>query len=564
MLFNFFLRVNFKRLFFAILPFLFISCDTDPEYSLANLKYKLDDNIIYSQKEIQDADWKSFRGDTGGSIFWMRMKFDIEKTPDPLEPLGININCFGAYEAYWDGKLIGQNGRPGFESQDGKTSRVDQSFIIPIELSDAGEHVLALRTSQHFDSAHQRGVSAKVSNHYSLIRKPLIQTLFMHILAGVFLIAAIYYFIFYLNQKGAYPPLLFSVTSFLFFILIILEYIKFYVPIHYSSFYTRLEIISLLVLAISFLITLYFSLQFSSFNKKIIFTFYGIFLISIYLFYFGQYDYMAEKLGVLAWIASVIVVGRSVLRKTLGALVVFIGLFVSMFINYFFIYDVSLFISFTVISLCMLYILSLKITEQRKAYELSIIQSTRLKHELLKKKIQPHFLMNTLTSLIDWVEESPAEGILFIESLAREFDILNKIEDQTLIPISQEIELCTSHLDIMRYRKEINYIWKHKGIDFSQNIPPAIIHTLLENGITHCLPLSDSSIKFELSYDLYDDAHIYTFITYGKIRAPQKPIVDGTGFKYIKSRLKESYNLNWKFTSEILSDGWKNTIVIFK
>ena len=83
----------------------------------------------------------------------------------------------------------------------------------------------------------------------------------------------------------------------------------------------------------------------------------------------------------------------------------------------------------------------------------SLVQSTRLRLELLKKNIQPHFLMNTLTSLIDWIEETPKKGVLFIEALAKEFDLLNQIENQTLIPVSQEIALCRAHLEIMEYRE---------------------------------------------------------------------------------------------------------------
>ena len=85
---------------------------------------------------------------------------------------------------------------------------------------------------------------------------------------------------------------------------------------------------------------------------------------------------------------------------------------------------------------------------------------------------------------------------VFIEALAKEFDLFNQIENQTLIPIHQEIALCRNHLRIMKYRKEINYFWEEEGIDFEQKIPPGILHTLLENGITHSLPLEDNSIKF--------------------------------------------------------------------
>ena len=201
--------------------------------------------------------------------------------------------------------------------------------------------------------------------------------------------------------------------------------------------------------------------------------------------------------------------------------------------------------------------------DQRLAYENSLVQSTRLRLELLKKNIQPHFLMNTLTSLMDWVEEAPKTGVRFIEALAKEFDLFNQIENETLIPITQEIALCQTHLEIMAYRKEIDYRWEEEGIDPEQTIPPAILHTLLENGITHSLPMEDNSIRFKLVFEKSRDEKRYTFLTFATgVRDPARKRAEGTGLKYIKARLAESYQSNWDFTSEPVAHGWKSVIKI--
>jgi LytS/YehU family sensor histidine kinase len=171
--------------------------------------------------------------------------------------------------------------------------------------------------------------------------------------------------------------------------------------------------------------------------------------------------------------------------------------------------------------------------------------------------------MNTLTSLIDWVEEVPKKGVLFIEALAKEFDLFNQIEEQTLIPVSQEIALCRTHLEIMEYRKEINYSWQEEGIDPEQKIPPAIFHTLLENGITHSLPLGDNSIKFKLVFESNSHFKCYTFLTFATAVRQSGSREEGTGLKYIKARLTESYHSKWDFTSEPTNHGWKNTLKIY-
>ena len=193
-----------------------------------------------------------------------------------------------------------------------------------------------------------------------------------------------------------------------------------------------------------------------------------------------------------------------------------------------------------------------------------MVQSTRLRLELLKKNIQPHFLMNTLTSLIDWVEETPKKGVLFIEALAKEFDLFNQIENETLIPITQEIELCRTHLEIMEYRKEVTYRWEEEGIDPEEKIPPGILHTLLENGITHSLPLEDNSVRFKLIYAFNDKYKSYTFLTYAKnVRESNTLKKEGTGIKYVKARLTESYTTKWDFTSSPTNNGWKSCIKIY-
>ena len=196
-------------------------------------------------------------------------------------------------------------------------------------------------------------------------------------------------------------------------------------------------------------------------------------------------------------------------------------------------------------------------------FQSSIILSSRLQLELIKKNIQPHFLRNTLTSLIDWVEESPKQGAEFIQALADEFDIMNSISEAVLIPIRQEIELCKTHLTVMQFRKEICYEWQESGIDETEYIPPALIHTILENGITHSIPITESLISFQLSYLRTENYKQYTFETKALNRQGSQKREGGTGFRYIHARLTESYGDRWKFISEAVPGGWLTTIQIY-
>lgn len=358
--------------------------------------------------------------------------------------------------------------------------------------------------------------------------------------------------------------LVFSISCFLFFILTMTQFVRTAVPIHYSLHVVRLEIISSLMFGISFSIPLYFSMQFPYPKRKLFLVIYAGVLLYFFIVNHHFFNFTIYNMAISLWVFSFGIVLFGVYKKARGALLVSFILLLCIVLRYSVSFNISLFAGFSLMLLSMLYLLSLRIKEQRLAYENSLVQSTRLRLELLKKNIQPHFLMNTLTSLIDWVEEAPKKGALFIEALAKEFDLFNQIEDQKLISITQEIDLCRTHLEIMEYRKEINYFWEEEGIDPAQKIPPAILHTLLENGITHSLPLEDNSIKFKLVFESNSDSKCYIFLTFAAgVRQGKNNGEEGTGLKYIKARLTESYDSKWDLTSESTAHGWKNVITLY-
>ena len=94
------------------------------------------------------------------------------------------------------------------------------------------------------------------------------------------------------------------------------------------------------------------------------------------------------------------------------------------FLEYYF------FPAFGVLIVCLLASLSLQSKKQRRQHETALVNAARLEIELLKKNIQPHFLMNTLTSVMEWIEEDPTTGVKFIEALADEFRILSEVSNR--------------------------------------------------------------------------------------------------------------------------------------
>lgn len=555
-----------NRLVLLILLLLsFSSCKTTEEARITDPVYQVGDDIEWAFPTHDDRKWQKNRTAAQDRIYWVRAHVELLHGVGTDGHLGLKINAFGAFEVYWDGQRIGQNGILQQLGQKEVPGTETSCFMIPDALAGKGKHLLAIRASQAYLSEDLRDVILSVGNYDQLIKRPIMIASFMNITAGVFLIAAVYYcFIFINSRKKDKAVLIFCITCFLFFILQVTEYIKVYITIPYDHFYLRLKVIGLLTFVIALLIPLYFSIQFQFKRKGLVLGILGLSLLLIFNHNYGHYDLTSWYFGFAMWFAALLIVGNAILQKEKGAGIVMMGLLVSALIDYFLYYDFSLYISFNIIILCMLYLHTIRSRDAELEYQSALLLSARLQTELLKKNIQPHFIKNTLTSLIDWIEESPKQGVIFIQALSAEFDLLNEMAEETLIPIEKEIALCKVHLKVMQFRKELTYHWSDSGMEASELIPPAILHTLLENGITHSKPLADGSICFHLSFVRHPEFKQYTLLTMAENRKMKPGKETGTGFKYIKARLRESYGDNWTFTSEASPEGWLTTIKINK
>lgn len=526
--------------------------------------FKIGDQPMWAKKVWNDSNWeRRISLVPEGKIFWSRTKIEILTAPEEFRPYGLQIDAYGEYDIFWDGVLIGENGNPGQEAELPPEGELWITYSIPTHLATEGEHVLALRLSNYYFPDHVGRYELEITDYEDLLTDLLIKTSYMHVFAGAFLIISIYFLFLFLNNRKEYPTLIFSVCCFFIFALVLTVFSEDYIRIHYSLHVIRLHIINSFLLGIAFLIPYYFSMQFPYARRGVSLIIYAGILIFFWIISDHAFDYKTVGMVLSMWCFSFGMVAYGAYKNVRGARLVLVTLLLSVVVFLASGFVISLYTGLGLILLGMLYLLTLNMKAQRVAYEDSLVQSTRLRLELLKKNIQPHFLMNTLTSLLDWVEESPKKGVLFIEALAKEFDLFNQIEDQTLIPISQEIALCRTHLEIMEYRKEINYSWEEEGIDPERKIPPAILHTLLENGITHSLPLEGNIIKFKLFYEANSDYKSYTFLTFADVKQETTNREEGTGQKYIKARLTESYHSKWEFTSEPTDHGWKNVIKIF-
>lgn len=201
-------------------------------------------------------------------------------------------------------------------------------------------------------------------------------------------------------------------------------------------------------------------------------------------------------------------------------------------------------------------------SEQLRARQ-NQLASARLETELLKRNIQPHFLLNSLGSIAQFVEENPAVASRMIDALADEFRLVSRVAQQRLVPLAEELALCEAHLRVMSLRREVAYRLDTAVPDRSAPVPPALLHTLVENAITHGGPAPDGErvLRLEETRDA-DGRRVLELFSpvHGRTGAVERR--EGTGTRYVKARLEESFPGRWRFASGPVPGGWRARIEI--
>jgi LytS/YehU family sensor histidine kinase len=243
-------------------------------------------------------------------------------------------------------------------------------------------------------------------------------------------------------------------------------------------------------------------------------------------------------------------------------------------------YRASFFLKFLPTLVGLIASVAWQVRDERRQVREAQLASARLELELLKKNLQPHFLLNTLATIIEVIEQEPKTAVALIESLAREFRILARVAGEKLIPLAHELELCRAHLRIMSLRKGARCSLTVTEADEHALVPPALFHTLVENGLTHLLP-SGGEQRFELSAARDAGSVRYTLVAHGEPvehnRAPTLPPLagtpvsssaspvarrEGTGLRYVKARLEESFPGRWTLHGGAIPEGWRTVIEI--
>lgn len=137
----------------------------------------------------------------------------------------------------------------------------------------------------------------------------------------------------------------------------------------------------------------------------------------------------------------------------------------------------------------------------------------------LQARIRPHFLFNTLNSVLGLIREDPKRAESMLENLADLFRAV-MADPRALVPFSQELELAKAYVAIeeIRFGSRLRVNWSCNSAPYHALMPPLVLQPLLENAVLHGVaPLEAGAVISVEAYE--DDASLMIFV--------RNPLTDG-------------------------------------
>ncbi|MBS1563145.1 MAG: histidine kinase, partial [Bacteroidetes bacterium] len=115
------------------------------------------------------------------------------------------------------------------------------------------------------------------------------------------------------------------------------------------------------------------------------------------------------------------------------------------------------------------------------------------KYDLLKSKINPHFLFNSLNSLSSLIAEDPDKAEEFVDGMSKVYRYLLRSNDSELVTLETELQFIRSYCDLLstRYGNAFRLVTKVDERHLGYLIPPLTLQLLVENAAKHNMVLKD-------------------------------------------------------------------------
>ena len=220
-----------------------------------------------------------------------------------------------------------------------------------------------------------------------------------------------------------------------------------------------------------------------------------------------------------------------------------------------------------------------KLEEQMEEIRRNEQEKQRMEKKLLQSQINPHFLYNTLDSIIWMIRSEEYDGAGEMVSLLAKFFRISLSQGKDIIPLKKELEHATSYLAIQNIRFKDKFEFQVNADPNLLNYlcPKLSIQPLLENAIYHGMEgmYEDGEIEIRIyekegaiKIEVADNgpgmtAEKLDYIMHNKVISSKRG--SGIGVRNVNERIQLIYGKNYGITiASELDEGTVATITIPK
>lgn len=483
--------------------------------------------------------------------YWVRFDLDLRSDAIPETALVLRLSMRAASEVYWDGRLLGRNGRVGSLAGAELPGRIDWTVPIPAAAAGPGRHQLLIRASsfQTGFSPYQAEVGLQFAPIDVLYGRLYAPWLIAAIALGAVAVSGMYFAAIRRQRQrpGRAAERLLVLLGVVGVLLPIAESWRTLVGYNYQFHPLRMYLLLALTAAAASLLPTYLHLRAGGRVRRGAAAGFGLVVLLIVVAV-PSLDGRSLLLHLLGLLTSLVIVLRA--RHTadsdrgpvLALLVTTLGLLLmdpAAFLDGLYLIALAVLMTF----------LLLRHAEHIAALDEKIAQlqtqRSRLSAELLQRNIHPHWLMNTLTSLQELVEEAPAKASHMIELLADQFARMRAFGERSVIPLQEEIRMCRTHLDIVGTMHDRSIPFDVEG-NTATELPPGVLHALVENALTHAGVATCADTGFQLQVRRQGQTVIIELCA-ARGKGGGEVLVERTGTQFIRASLAAAYALGATF-----------------
>ena len=154
--------------------------------------------------------------------------------------------------------------------------------------------------------------------------------------------------------------------------------------------------------------------------------------------------------------------------------------------------------------------------------------------DVLKQQVNPHFLFNSLNSLIALIGENPRQAEAFAEELSSVYRYVLRANEQNLTDLSTELDFIHSYYHLLKTRHG-NGLHLNISVDERFNVyqlPPLTLQLLVENAVKHNVTLPDQPLSIEITSDSQARLSVCNTIR----KKPSRVLSNGVGLSNILAK----------------------------